>query len=48
MSDVAPDECMDIVVLDGFLTALAIGPELVRPEVWLPKGLSRQKVAVSF
>ena len=27
---------MDIVTLDGFLTALAIGPELVPPSVWLP------------
>jgi uncharacterized protein len=36
MSDATPDECMDIVTLDGFLTALAIGPELVPPSVWLP------------
>jgi uncharacterized protein len=36
MSDATPDECMDIVALDGFLTALAIGPELVPPSVWLP------------
>ncbi len=28
MSDATPDECMDIVTLDGFLSALAIGPEL--------------------
>ena len=31
-----PDECMDIVTLEGFLSALAIGPELVPPSVWLP------------
>ena len=36
MSDATPDECMDIVTLDGFLSALAIGPELVPPSVWLP------------
>jgi uncharacterized protein len=36
LSDATPDECMDIVTLDGFLTALAIGPELVPPSVWLP------------
>ncbi len=35
-SDRTPEECMDIVTLDGYLTALAIGPELVLPEVWLP------------
>jgi yecA family protein len=36
MSDVTPDECMDVVTLDGFLSALAIGPELAPPSVWLP------------
>jgi uncharacterized protein len=36
MSDATPDECMDIVTLDGFLSALAIGPDLVPPSVWLP------------
>jgi uncharacterized protein len=35
MSDATPDECMDIVTLDGFLTALMIGPGLVPPSVWL-------------
>jgi uncharacterized protein len=35
-SDATPDECMDIVTLDGFLSALAIGPEMVPPSVWLP------------
>jgi uncharacterized protein len=36
MSDATPDDCMDIVTLDGFLTALAVGPELVPPSEWLP------------
>jgi hypothetical protein len=36
MSDATPDDCMDIVALDGFLTALVIGPKLVPPSVWLP------------
>lgn len=36
MSEATPDDCMDIVTLDGFLTALVIGPELVPPSVWLP------------
>src|SRR5229473_3983958 len=35
-SDATPDWCMGIVTLDGFLSALAIGPELVPPSVWLP------------
>jgi uncharacterized protein len=37
MSDATPDDCMDIVTLDGFLTALAVGPELVPPSEWLPR-----------
>jgi uncharacterized protein len=36
MSDATPDDCMDIVALDGFLTALVIGPKLVLPSVWRP------------
>jgi uncharacterized protein len=35
-SDAAPEECMDIAMLHGFLTALAIGPSLVVPSEWLP------------
>jgi len=31
MSDATPEDCMHIVTLDGFLTALAIGPKLVLP-----------------
>ena len=36
MSDATSDECMDLVTLDGFLTALVVGPELVPPSSWLP------------
>jgi uncharacterized protein len=36
ISDATSDECMDIITLDGFLTALVVGPELVAPSVWLP------------
>jgi uncharacterized protein len=35
MSDATPEECMDISTLDGFLTSLVIGPQLVPPSVWL-------------
>jgi uncharacterized protein len=35
-SDAAPDDCMRISDLDGFLTAIAIGPELIKPSQWLP------------
>jgi uncharacterized protein len=42
-SDRTPEECMDIVTLDGYLTALAIGPALVPPSVWLPLVWSDEK-----
>ncbi|MBS3936229.1 MAG: UPF0149 family protein [Sulfuritalea sp.] len=36
LSDAINDEAMDISMLDGFLTALAIGPNLLPPSRWLP------------
>lgn len=36
VSDAMPDECMDISMLDGFLTALLIGPNMIMPSEWLP------------
>lgn len=35
-SDRSPPECMAMSDLDGFLTALAIGPAVVMPSEWLP------------
>jgi len=35
MSDATPEGSMSIVALDGFLTSLVIGPEVVPPSVWL-------------
>jgi uncharacterized protein len=35
-SDDVPEDCMDIAMLHGFLTAVAIGPALVRPSEWIP------------
>src|SRR5689334_13198187 len=32
----APDGCMDLSELDGFLAGLIAGPESLPPEVWLP------------
>ncbi len=34
--DNVPEECMTLSEIDGFLTALAAGPELVPPSEWLP------------
>jgi uncharacterized protein len=36
MSDLAPDESMGLSDLDGFLTAIVVGPELIPPSEWLP------------
>jgi uncharacterized protein len=36
MSDQASDDGMMLSDLDGFLTGLAIGPELIPPSEWLP------------
>ena len=35
-SDHAPDDCMGLSDLDGFLTAIVVGPELIPPSEWLP------------
>ena len=35
-SDATPEECMDIAMLDGFITALVIGPNTLPPSQWLP------------
>lgn len=36
MSDATGEEAMDISMLDGFLTALAVGPNNLPPGQWLP------------
>ncbi len=38
MSDESPENCMQLSDLDGFLTGIAIGPELAKPSDWLPMG----------
>lgn len=35
-SDSAPPECMLLSDLDGFLTGIVVGPELIPPSEWLP------------
>ena len=35
-SDRAHEDAMELSELDGFLTAIAIGPELIMPSEWLP------------
>jgi uncharacterized protein len=36
-SDRAPDDSMDLCVLDGYLTAIAIGPVSLSPSQWFPR-----------
>jgi uncharacterized protein len=36
MSDLAPDDSMGLSDLDGFLTGIVVGPELILPSEWLP------------
>jgi uncharacterized protein len=36
MSDHAPDDSMGVSDLDGFLTGIVVGPELILPSDWLP------------
>ncbi len=31
MSDESPENCMQLSDLDGFLTAIVVGPELIQP-----------------
>src|SRR3954467_6993957 len=35
-SDHAPDDSMGLSDLDGFLTGIVVGPELILPSEWLP------------
>ena len=36
LADHSPDDCMGLSDLDGFLTGIAVGPELILPSEWLP------------
>jgi uncharacterized protein len=36
LSPATPEDAMDIAMLDGFLTALAIGPHTLPPSAWMP------------
>lgn len=34
-SDLTPEDCMDLSMLQGYLTAVLVGPEIADPEQWL-------------
>lgn len=35
-SDLTPEDCMDLSMLQGYFTAILIGPDSPEPEEWLP------------
>ena len=35
-SDRVPDTALSIIALDGFLTGIAVGPQMISPNEWLP------------
>jgi uncharacterized protein len=36
MSEDSPEDCMQLSDLDGFLTGIVVGPELIMPSEWTP------------
>src|SRR5438874_3722754 len=46
-SNAVPQDCMDLEMLDGFLTATVSGPELIQPSEWLPVVWSDSQRSVS-
>jgi len=46
-SGAVPKDCMDMEMLDGFLTAIVSGPELIQPSEWLPVLWSDSQRSVS-
>src|SRR5438034_11149633 len=36
-SDSVPQDCLDLEMLDGFLTAIVSGPDSMQPSEWLPQ-----------
>jgi uncharacterized protein len=46
-SNAVPQDCMDLEMLDGFLTAIVSGPDLIQPSEWLPAVWSDSQRSVS-
>ena len=47
-SDVVPEDCMNLEMLDGFLAAVLASPERIPPEDWLPAVWSAHGEELSF
>jgi uncharacterized protein len=36
-SDSTPEECLfPVEMLDGYMTALIVGPDVIEPDIWIP------------
>jgi len=46
-SNAVPQDCMDLEMLDGFLTSIVSGPDLIQPSEWLPVVWSDSQRSVS-
>ena len=46
-SSAVPQDCMDMEMLDGFLTAIVSSPELIQPSEWLPVVWSESQRSVA-
>jgi uncharacterized protein len=46
-SNAVPQDCMDLEMLDGFLTSIVSGPEMIQPSEWLPVVWSDSQRSVS-
>jgi len=46
-SNAVPQDCMDLEMLDGFLTSIVSGPEMMQPSEWLPVVWSDSQRSVS-
>ena len=47
-SDVVPEDCMDLEMLDGYLAAILASPVPIAPEEWLPSVWSAHGDEISF
>lgn len=47
-SDVVPEDCMDLEMLDGFLAGVLLSPHVIPVERWLPAVWSAHEDDVSF
>jgi len=48
VSDATPADCMDLEMLDGFLTCIVSGPEAIPPSEWLPRVWSAEGAEPGF